>query len=107
MGGRATAEAELEQLLRQIRHHEAAYREGAPEIPDSAFDDLVERYAELADELGLDPSDRIDTQPGEDHTAGFETVQHRVPMLSLEKLSPNRRDSSGEPMPITEQLSAG
>ncbi|UCH29338.1 MAG: NAD-dependent DNA ligase LigA [Myxococcales bacterium] len=106
MGGRAQAEAELSQLAAEIRYHEAAYRAGEPEIPDSAFDDLVERYQELADELGIDPAERIDARPGEDHTVGFETVTHRVPMLSLEKLSPNRRDSSGEPMPIGDQLSA-
>ncbi len=106
MGGRARDEVELEQLSEQIRYHEAAYRDGAPEITDSAFDELVERYSELADSLGIDPAERLDAQPGQDHTAGFETVEHRVPMLSLEKLSPNRRDSAGAPMPILDQLSA-
>jgi DNA ligase (NAD+) len=106
MGGQAKAKAELARLAKQIRYHEAAYRSGEPEIPDSAFDDLVSRYEELADELGLALEERVDAQPGEDHTAGFETVEHRVPMLSLEKLSPNRRDSSGEPMPLLDQLSA-
>lgn len=106
MDGRAKAEAELEQLAEQLRYHEAAYRAGQPEIPDSAFDDLVDRYDELANRLGVAPHERVDARPGEDHTAGFETVEHRVPMLSLEKLSPNRRDSSGNPMPIGEQLSA-
>jgi len=106
MGGRARAEVELEQLTQQIRYHEAAYRAGAPEITDAAFDDLVDRYQELADQLGVDPVERLDEQPGADHTAGFETVEHRVPMLSLEKLSPNRRDSTGEPMPLSDQLSA-
>ncbi|MGB5373506.1 MAG: NAD-dependent DNA ligase LigA [Polyangiales bacterium] len=106
MAGRARDEVELEQLSEQIRYHEAAYRAGAPEITDPAFDDLVERYRELADSLGVDPAERLDAQPGQDHTAGFETVEHRVPMLSLEKLSPNRRDSSGAPMPISDQLAA-
>ncbi len=106
MAGRARDEVELEQLSEQIRYHEAAYRAGAPEITDPAFDDLVERYRELADSLGVDPAERLDAQPGEDHTAGFETVEHRVPMLSLEKLTPNRRDSSGAPMPISDQLAA-
>ena len=106
MGGRARLEVELEQLTQQIRYHEAAYRAGAPEITDAGFDDLVERYAELADRLGIDPSERLDVQPGQDHTAGFETVEHREPMLSLEKLSPNRRDSGGEPMALSDQLSA-
>jgi len=102
MGGRK----ELEQLTEEIRYHEAAYRAGRPEIPDSAFDDLVDRYEEVADALGIDPSERLDAQLGQEHTAGFETIVHRMPMLSLEKLSPNRRDSSGEPMPIGEQLAA-
>ena len=106
MNGRAKAKAELTKLEAEIRYHEAAYRAGEPEIPDSAFDDLIARYDELADELGLPPAERIDARPGEDHTAGFETVEHRVPMLSLEKLSPNRRDSAGEPMPLSDQLSA-
>jgi DNA ligase (NAD+) len=106
MVGRARAEVELEQLTQEIRYHEAAYRAGTPEITDAAFDDLVDRYEELADLLGIDPSERVDAQPGQDHTAGFETVEHRVPMLSLEKLSPNRRGNSGEPMPISDQLSA-
>jgi len=106
MGGREPSEVELEQLTEQIRYHEAAYRAGAPEITDAAFDELVERYQDLADLLGVDPAERLDARPGEDHTAGFETVEHRVPMLSLEKLSPNRRDSSGEPMPLSDQLSA-
>ncbi|MEM7435270.1 MAG: NAD-dependent DNA ligase LigA [Myxococcota bacterium] len=97
---------ELEQLSEEIRYHEAAYRAGKPEIPDGAFDDLVERYTELADALGVDAEDRLDRQPGQDHTAGFATVEHRVPMLSLEKLSPNRRGSDGEPMPISDQLDA-
>ena len=106
MGGRARLEVELEQLTQQIRYHEAAYRAGVPEITDAGFDDLVERYGELADRLGIDPSERLDVQPGQDHTAGFETVEHREPMLSLEKLSPNRRDSGGEPMALSDQLSA-
>jgi len=96
--------SELEQLAVQIAYHEAAYREGAPEIPDSEFDELFDRYVELADRLGLDPSERLDAAPGADHTEGFETVEHRVPMLSLEKLSPNRRDSKGEPIALREQL---
>lgn len=106
MSGQAKAKAELSKLEQEIRYHEAAYRAGEPEIPDSAFDDLVARYEELADELGLSAAERADARPGEDHTAGFETVEHRVPMLSLEKLSPNRRDSAGEPMPFSDQLAA-
>lgn len=97
---------ELEQLAVQLKHHEERYRAGEPEIPDAAFDEMFERYQELADSLGIAEPERFDRAPGDDHTTGFETVDHRVPMLSLEKLSPNRRDSHGEPMPLSDQLAA-
>jgi DNA ligase (NAD+) len=77
-----------------------------PEITDAAFDELYDRYVELADALQLPARERLDSRPGADHTEGFATVEHRVPMLSLEKLSPNRRDSRGEPVPLREQLRA-
>jgi len=95
---------ELEQLSEQLRYHERLYRDGVPEISDAAFDDLVDRYGVLADQLGLPEGERIDAKPGADHTEGFQTVQHRVPMLSLEKLSSARRDSKGEAMAIAEAV---
>ncbi len=84
---------DLEKLAAQIRHHEARYRAGHAEIPDAAFDDLVEQYAVLAEATGVDPRTRLDAKPGADHTEGFATVEHRVPMLSLEKLSPAKDES--------------
>ncbi len=96
--------AELDDLAQQIAYHEKAYRAGAPEIPDAAFDDLFDRYQQLADTLGLAPDERLDQAPGADHTDGFVQVEHRSPMLSLEKISPNRRDSKGEPVPLIEQI---
>jgi DNA ligase (NAD+) len=101
---RRRQELELEQLAAQIRYHEAAYRVGKPEIPDSAFDDLVDRYAELADALGIPENERLDAHVGSDHTEGFREVEHRVPMLSLEKLTPHRRDHRGQAVSIGEQL---
>ncbi|MEZ4257547.1 MAG: NAD-dependent DNA ligase LigA [Polyangiaceae bacterium] len=95
---------ELEELEAQLRYHEDLYRAGKPEIPDGAFDELADRYAELADKLGVPAAERLDARPGADHTEGFEQVEHRVPMLSLEKLTPNRRDTHGEPVSILEQL---
>jgi DNA ligase (NAD+) len=95
---------ELLELEAQIRHHEQAYRAGTPEVSDGVFDELVERYSELADALGVEAAARPDTKPGDDHTEGFAQVAHVVPMLSLEKLTPSRRDSKGGSVPITEQL---
>lgn len=95
---------ELDELAKQFKHHEALYRAGKPEISDAAFDEIADRYAELADALGLSEDERVDARPGVDHTEGFVQVVHRVPMLSLEKLTPNKRDTHGEPVPIAEQL---
>ncbi|NOY90531.1 MAG: DNA ligase (NAD(+)) LigA [Deltaproteobacteria bacterium] len=95
---------ELESLVKQLRYHELAYRAGAPEITDAAFDDLFDRYRELADALGVSADARLDAKPGADHTEGFAQVEHRVPMLSLEKVTPNRRDSHGEAVSLGEQL---
>ncbi|MEY4576968.1 MAG: hypothetical protein RL701_1671, partial [Pseudomonadota bacterium] len=97
--------SELALLETQIRHHEQLYRAGNPEVSDAVFDDLVDRYAELADALGVAPAARPDEKPGDDHTEGFAQVEHRVPMLSLEKLTPNRRDGKGVAVPMAEQLS--
>lgn len=97
-------QAELDQLTHQIKHHEAAYRQGEAEISDASFDELVARYTQVADALDLPIEHRLDLQVGSDLTEGFETVAHRHPMQSLEKLSPNRRDSKGEPITIETQL---
>src|SRR5689334_11629169 len=83
--------SELALLGEQIRYHERAYREGAAEVTDAVFDELMERYSALAERLGVPEGERLDATPGADHTEGFQTVEHRSPMLSLEKLSPARR----------------
>jgi DNA ligase (NAD+) len=98
--------SELAALGEQLRYHERAYREGAPEVSDAVFDELMDRYRVLADALEVPEAERLDAQPGADHTEGFVTVEHRVPMLSLEKLSPARRDSKGEAMAVADQLRA-
>jgi DNA ligase (NAD+) len=98
--------AELELLAEQLRIHERSYREGTAELPDSEFDELMERYTVLAERLGVPSSERLDARPGMDHTEGFQTVEHRFPMLSLEKLSPSRRDNKGAAVPLPEQLDA-
>jgi DNA ligase (NAD+) len=101
---KSTQDKELAQLAEQIRYHERAYRAGKPEILDSVFDELAERYAELASALGVAPEARVDSGVADDHTEGFAQVVHIVPMLSLEKLTPNRRDGKGEAVSINEQF---
>ncbi|MBI4431594.1 MAG: NAD-dependent DNA ligase LigA [Candidatus Omnitrophica bacterium] len=67
------------------RHNYAYYVENKPAIPDQAFDrlmrgllDLEKEFPELA--TSLSPSQRVGGQPLE----GFRSVEHRVPMLSMD-----------------------
>ena len=68
-----------------LRHERLYYGEDRPEITDAQFDllmreliDLEARYPQLADPNS--PSRRVGGTPAE----GFETVEHPLPMLSLE-----------------------
>ncbi len=59
-----TKSRELKGLAEQIQYHERAYRSGVPEIPDSAFDEIFDRYQALADELKVPAGKRIDSAVG-------------------------------------------
>ncbi|MBA2481072.1 MAG: NAD-dependent DNA ligase LigA [Planctomycetes bacterium] len=73
-------------LADRLRHHdELYYRTAQPEVSDAEYDALRDRYLALADELAIPEAERYGRKPGDDHTVGFQTVRHRVPMLSLEK----------------------
>jgi len=68
------------------RHDELYYREAKPELSDREYDRLKEELTGLEGELYEDvevlasPTQRV----GDDRAEGFETVLHRVPMLSLD-----------------------
>ncbi|MFM1920165.1 MAG: ligase [Candidatus Hydrogenedentota bacterium] len=73
---------ELRQLIE--RHNRLYYQDAAPEIPDAEFDALLRELEELesahpALRTADSPTQRVGGAP----TAGFKTVQHRVPMLSI------------------------
>src|SRR6266508_3546846 len=76
----------LEELRDAIRHHEERYYiHNAPEISDEAFDRLLHELeqleAEHPDLVTTDsPTQRVGGRPAE----GFATVEHLVPMLSLD-----------------------
>jgi DNA ligase (NAD+) len=76
----------IQQLRREIRHHEELYYVHAqPEIPDAEFDALMRELQELEvanPELITpdSPTQRVGGRPAE----GFPTVVHLVPMLSLD-----------------------
>jgi DNA ligase (NAD+) len=84
---RAQSPAErIEQLRQAIRRHEELYYvDGAPEISDAEFDELMyelqEREREHPDLVTPDsPTQRVGGRPVE----GFATVDHLAPMLSLD-----------------------
>jgi DNA ligase (NAD+) len=103
--------------LRQeiLRHERLYYSENRPEITDAEFDllmrelvDLEERYPTLA--TSDSPARRVGGAPAE----GFATVEHAVPMLSLENaysweeaeawLARARRVAGMDPAPYVAEL---
>ncbi len=80
------AAGKIEKLRREIdNHNRKYYLEAKPEISDFEFDKLMQKLIELEkhfpDLLTSDsPSERVGGVP----LTAFKTVQHRVPMLSLD-----------------------
>src|SRR4051794_32075257 len=76
----------IEELRRQIRYHEERYYVlDDPEIADAEFDALMNELERLEadnpDLVTLDsPTQRVSGRPA----AGFDTVAHAEPMLSLD-----------------------
>jgi DNA ligase (NAD+) len=82
----STPAQRIEELREAIRHHEERYYiQHAPEISDAEFDRLLKELerleAEHPDLVTRDsPTQRVAGRPVE----GFDTVEHMVPMLSLD-----------------------
>ncbi|MBD3258263.1 NAD-dependent DNA ligase LigA [candidate division GN15 bacterium] len=80
---------EYEDLKKQIeRHNRLYYVEDSPEISDAEYDKLFDRLLEIEkdhpDWVSPDsPSQRVGAPP----SRKFESVQHRRPMLSLQKVT--------------------
>jgi DNA ligase (NAD+) len=77
---------EVEDLRRQIRRHDALYyRDAAPEISDLEYDRLMQRLKQLeAAHQELQSPDSPTQKVGGDPIEGFVTVEHLVPMLSID-----------------------
>jgi DNA ligase (NAD+) len=84
---------EIERLRAEIERHNALYYvEGRPEISDLEFDRLLKRLAELEQQHPeLATPDSPTRKVGGEPIAGFVTVTHRVPMLSID----NEYDEAG------------
>ena len=76
----------IEQLRGLIRHHEERYYVlSDPEIADAEFDALMKELERLeAEHPGLITDDSPTRRVGGRAEAGFETVEHAQPMLSLD-----------------------
>ena len=78
--------ARIERLRGEIERHERLYRqENQPEISDQEFDLLVKELERLETEYPLFASpDSPTAKVGDDRLKGFATLEHRVPMQSLD-----------------------
>jgi DNA ligase (NAD+) len=76
-----------EELRRLIRHHDRLYYvENAPAISDAEYDRLFEELVRLeAAHPDLATPDSPTQRVGGEPLTAFETVRHRVPMLSIDK----------------------
>ncbi len=82
---RATKD-ELESLRQQIRHHNYRYHVlDDPEVPDAEYDRLMRQLQAIESEYPeLVTEDSPTQRVGDTPISAFGTVQHQVPMLSLD-----------------------
>lgn len=73
---------ELRDLLE--RANRAYYDEAKPFISDKEFDESLKELRELENEYGLSVKDSPTQRVGESPTSQFPTVEHPVPLLSLD-----------------------
>ncbi len=80
------AQKDIEKLREKIRHHEYLYYvQDEPEISDAGFDKLMNQLKKLEDEFpALRTADSPTQRVGGTPRAGFTTVAHKTPMMSLD-----------------------
>lgn len=80
------AQAELERLAAEIRHHDRLYhQQDAPEISDAAYDALKRQLLALEAQFpDLAPANSPTQTVGAAPAQGFGKIRHAVPMLSLD-----------------------
>ncbi|MFB6110260.1 MAG: NAD-dependent DNA ligase LigA [Halodesulfurarchaeum sp.] len=91
----AEAEEQAETLREAIRYHDTRYYvEADPIIADRTYDRLFDRLQELEESFGLQTADSPTQRVGGDPLDELGTVEHVVPMLSI--------DSGGEAADLRE-----
>src|SRR5580698_7145317 len=75
----------IEKLRKDLEHHDYLYYQGEPVITDLEFDRLMKELIDLEKahpefDSPDSPTRRVGGQPIE----GFETVEHAVPMMSID-----------------------
>ena len=80
--------AEIDRLRDEIRRHDRLYYVDArPEISDLEYDRLIKRLEQLeAEHPEYDSPDSPTRRVGGEPVEGFETVEHRLPMLSIDNV---------------------
>ena len=80
------AQKEIERLREKIRHHEYLYYvSDEPSISDASFDKLMNQLKKLEAEYpSLVTADSPTQRVGGAPRAGFQTVAHTTPMMSLD-----------------------
>ena len=80
--------ARLARLRRELEEHNRRYYdEAAPTVSDAAYDELFRELRDLEDaHPEMITPDSPTRRVGEKATAGFKSVRHAVPMLSLDNL---------------------
>src|ERR1700685_48388 len=83
-----SVQAEIEKLREEIRRHNRLYFvEATPEITDLQFDKLMARLQKLeAEHPEYGSQDSPTHQVGGQPVEGFNTIEHRVPMLSIDNV---------------------
>ncbi|HEV7999552.1 MAG TPA: NAD-dependent DNA ligase LigA [Planctomycetaceae bacterium] len=84
----SSVKAEIEKLRDELRRHNRLYFvEAKPEITDLDFDKLMARLVKLESEHPeFESPDSPSKQVGGTPVEGFETVEHRIPMLSIDNV---------------------
>jgi len=81
-----SVKVEIERLREELRRHNRLYFvEAKPEISDLEFDKLMKRLQQLeAEHPEFDAPDSPSKRVGGEPVEGFNTVVHRIPMLSID-----------------------